>query len=104
LIARCCTCGPLNRSWKLRERIQEEEQVLLVLMDRRRRLMEENEELEARRDACNRPLPAVPAQTYEAGDDVEEEAVIQLEEEDLIDMVADERGGNSHAAGDGNVQ
>lgn len=102
LISRCCTCEPVNRSWKLRERIQEEEEVLLVLMERRRRLMEENEGLETRRGVGQRPLPAVPAEADGSGDEVEEEA--ETEQEDLIDMAAEEPEGNAHPAGEGNVQ
>lgn len=89
MIGRCCTCGPVERSLQLRERIAEEEHVLLILRDRRKRLMEENEELQARREASDRPLPCVPVE----GDDVEGENVndeLQEAEEDLIDMAANE--------------
>lgn len=92
LIGRCCTCGPVNRSWKLRERITEEEEVLLALMERRRRLLNENEELEARRGAEDRPLLPVSGEAAAPnhGGAHEEQALSEVE--DLIDMAADERG------------
>ena len=84
LISRCCTIGPVNRHWKLRERIQEEEEVLVVLIERRRRLTEETEELEARREVGDG-----------SGEEVEQEDA-QQEEEDLIDIGAEEREANAY--------
>ena len=95
LISRCCTIGPVNRHWKLRERIQEEE-VLVVLIERRR-LTEETEELEARREVGDRPLPPVPSEVDGSGEEVEQKDA-QQEEEDLIDIAAEEREANAYAS------
>jgi len=85
LVARCCTFGQRERTASVRERIDEEQAVLLVLMERRRRLIEETEALEARR---GRELPPIPVEEDASGDVVDHE---EAEEEDLIDMVSDQR-------------
>lgn len=60
---RCCASEPTSKGWKLRERVADEEEVLLVLMGKRARLIEENEDLEARREVLDRPLPTLRAET-----------------------------------------
>ena len=99
LIGRCCTCGPVSRSLQLRERIREEEQVLLVLMDRRRRLIEETEELQLRQEARDRPLPPIPAEDDDLGNEPAQ-SEFQEREEDLIDMTANEQGRKVSSHGD----
>lgn len=65
--------------------------MLLELIERRKRLEEETELLEARRLTADRPLPPVPSESNSIGDTDGNEEECQQEEEDLIDMAADER-------------
>ena len=93
LIARCCTISQRKqgeRAFALQTRICEEEQVLEGLMERRRNLIEENEALEARRNA---PLPPLPVEEERFADDErlgKNKPLPEQEEEDLIDMETNE--------------
>ncbi|KAM3074552.1 hypothetical protein ACMFMG_007982 [Clarireedia jacksonii] len=97
LVTRCATWN----SVEMRMRMIEQEEVLLVLLERRKRLMEENELLEARRLAAERPLPPLPRE-------VENYTVTSRERDDrrvdgyLIDIAAEApiNGEEGAAAGD----